>query len=69
MRSSHWHIDFTSGDIGLRFRQALPRKANRLMNSTRKALSEEGVLNCYCSLAQINAEKIYPAFREALSRH
>jgi hypothetical protein len=28
----------------------------------KKALKEEGVLNCYCSLAQINAEKIYPSF-------
>jgi iron(III) transport system substrate-binding protein len=30
----------------------------------KKALKEEGVLNCYCSLAQINAEKIYPAFEK-----
>ena len=30
----------------------------------KKALSEEGVLNCYCSLAQINAEKIYPLFEK-----
>ena len=30
----------------------------------KKALSEEGVLNCYCSLAQINAEKIYPVFEK-----
>jgi len=28
----------------------------------KKALKEDGVLNCYCSLAQINAEKIYPVF-------
>ena len=30
----------------------------------KKALKEEGVLNCYCSLAQINAEKIYPVFEK-----
>src|SRR5215471_2579803 len=30
----------------------------------KRALKEEGVLNCYCSLAQINAEKIYPVFEK-----
>lgn len=30
----------------------------------KKALKEEGVLNCYCSLAQVNAEKIYPVFEK-----
>jgi ABC-type Fe3+ transport system, periplasmic component len=30
----------------------------------KKALKEEGVVNCYCSLAQINAEKIYPVFEK-----
>ena len=30
----------------------------------KKALKEAGVLNCYCSLAQINAEKIYPVFEK-----
>src|SRR2546426_10730360 len=30
----------------------------------KKALKEKGVLNCYCSLAQINAVKIYPAFEK-----
>src|SRR5919197_5207968 len=30
----------------------------------KKARKEEGVLNCYCSLAQINAEKIYPVFEK-----
>ena len=29
-----------------------------------KALKEEGVLNCYCSLAQINANIIYPEFEK-----
>ena len=30
----------------------------------KKALKESGVLNCYCSLAQINAEIIYPLFEK-----
>src|SRR4029453_6129952 len=30
----------------------------------KKALKEEGVLNCYCSLAQFNAEIIYPLFEK-----
>ena len=30
----------------------------------KKALKEGGTLNCYCSLAQINAEKIYPVFEK-----
>jgi iron(III) transport system substrate-binding protein len=30
----------------------------------KKALQEEGVLNCYCSLAQVNAQKIFPEFEK-----
>ena len=30
----------------------------------KKARKEEGVLNCYCTLAQINAEIIYPLFEK-----
>lgn len=30
----------------------------------KKAVKEGGTLNCYCSLAQINAAKIYPAFEK-----
>jgi iron(III) transport system substrate-binding protein len=30
----------------------------------KKALKEEGVVNCYCSLAQINAQKIFPEFEK-----
>jgi ABC-type Fe3+ transport system substrate-binding protein len=30
----------------------------------KKALKEGGVLNCYCTLAQINAAKIFPAFEK-----
>jgi iron(III) transport system substrate-binding protein len=30
----------------------------------KKALKEGGTLNCYCTLAQVNAEKIYPVFEK-----
>jgi iron(III) transport system substrate-binding protein len=30
----------------------------------KKAVKEGGVLNCYCSLAQINAGKVYPVFEK-----
>ncbi|HSK28531.1 MAG TPA: hypothetical protein VLA17_01080, partial [Candidatus Limnocylindria bacterium] len=30
----------------------------------KKALKEGGVLNCYCTLAQINAARIYPLFEK-----
>ncbi|HXT55390.1 MAG TPA: hypothetical protein VN826_12870, partial [Candidatus Eisenbacteria bacterium] len=30
----------------------------------KRAQKEGGTLNCYCSLAQINAEKIYPVFEK-----
>jgi len=30
----------------------------------RKALKEDGVVNCYCSLAQINAQIIFPIFEK-----
>jgi iron(III) transport system substrate-binding protein len=30
----------------------------------KQALKEEGVLNCYCSIAQVNAVKIFPAFEK-----
>ena len=39
-------------------------RAETLDELYKKALKEEGVLNCYCSLAQINAEKIYPVFEK-----
>src|SRR5688500_7998000 len=30
----------------------------------KKALKDDGVVNCYCSLAQINAQKIFPIFEQ-----
>ena len=43
---------------------ALAAQSDSIDELYKKALSEEGVLNCYCSLAQINAEKIYPLFEK-----
>ncbi len=43
---------------------ALPVWSETLDELHKKALKEDGVLNCYCSLAQINAEKIYPVFEK-----
>jgi len=39
-------------------------RAETLDELYNKALKEGGVVNCYCSLAQINAEKIYPVFEK-----
>ena len=41
-----------------------PVHAQSLDELYKSALKEEGVLNCYCTLAQINAEKIYPVFEK-----
>ncbi|HWP57982.1 MAG TPA: ABC transporter substrate-binding protein [Candidatus Acidoferrales bacterium] len=30
----------------------------------KQALKEDGVLNCYCSIAQVNAQKIFPVFEK-----
>jgi iron(III) transport system substrate-binding protein len=43
---------------------AHPVASETIDETYKKALKEEGVLNCYCSLAQINAEKIYPVFEK-----
>ena len=42
-----------------------PAAANESIDEVyKKALKEEKVLNCYCSLAQINAQKIFPMFEK-----
>jgi iron(III) transport system substrate-binding protein len=42
-----------------------PAAANESIDEVyKKALKEESVLNCYCSLAQINAQKIFPEFEK-----
>jgi iron(III) transport system substrate-binding protein len=43
---------------------AAAAQTETVLDVYKKALKEEGVLNCYCSLAQINAEKIYPVFEK-----
>src|ERR671925_174728 len=50
--------------IALTFPALAPGQTESLDELYKKALKEEGVLNCYCSLAQINAEKIYPLFEK-----
>src|SRR4029078_12135209 len=39
-------------------------RAETIDEGYQKAKKEEGVLNCYCARAQINAEKIYPVFEK-----
>jgi len=46
------------------FPSALKAQTETIDELYKKALKEEGVLNCYCTLAQINAEKIYPVFEK-----
>lgn len=48
----------------LLFGAAQRARGETLDDLYKKAQKEEGVLNCYCSLAQINAEKIYPVFEK-----
>jgi iron(III) transport system substrate-binding protein len=50
--------------LGILFFFASPGASETVDEVYKKALKEEGVLNCYCSLAQVNAEKIYPAFEK-----
>jgi iron(III) transport system substrate-binding protein len=58
----------TIGLIALISALAIPLQAlaqtETLDDVYKRAVKEEGVLNCYCSLAQINAEKIYPVFEK-----
>jgi len=45
--------------------KAMPAETVESMDELyKKAQAEGGVLNCYCSLAQVNAEKIYPVFEK-----
>src|SRR5437867_10199665 len=50
--------------LSLRISLAASAQTESLDELYKKAVKEEGVLNCYCSLAQINAEKIYPVFEK-----
>jgi len=50
---------------GVLFSSGLPSaRAETIDEVYKKAVKEGGVLNCYCSLAQINAEKIFPMFEK-----
>jgi ABC-type Fe3+ transport system substrate-binding protein len=46
------------------FGMARSTRAETIDELYQKAKKEGGPLNCYCSLAQINAEKIYPVFEK-----
>jgi len=50
--------------VGLVIPVAAQAQTETIDEVYKKALKEEGVLNCYCTLAQINAEKIYPVFEK-----
>ncbi len=50
--------------IGFSTPVAAQAQAETIDDVYKKALKEDGVLNCYCTLAQINAEKIYPVFEK-----
>ena len=53
-----------AGVLGLALPASQAAQTETILEVYKKALKEEGVLNCYCSLAQINAEKIYPVFEK-----
>ncbi|HXG52243.1 MAG TPA: ABC transporter substrate-binding protein [candidate division Zixibacteria bacterium] len=55
---------FLFATLGVRAALAASAPAETIDELYKKALKEGGVLNCYCSLAQINAEKIYPVFEK-----
>jgi iron(III) transport system substrate-binding protein len=57
-----WIFLFATVTVAAPFAQAA--QTETVLDVYKKALKEEGVLNCYCSLAQINAEKIYPVFEK-----
>jgi iron(III) transport system substrate-binding protein len=65
---NHWSLKSSAllgGFVSLfLFGTAQISRAETMDELYKKALKEEGVLNCYCSLAQINAEKIYPVFEK-----
>jgi iron(III) transport system substrate-binding protein len=50
--------------VGLVVPSAVTAQTETFPDLYKKALKEEGVLNCYCTLAQINAEKIFPIFEK-----
>src|SRR5215470_3858152 len=57
-------LGFLVALVGLMLPAVAAAQTETIDDLYKKALKEEGVLNCYCSLAQINAEKIYPIFEK-----
>ena len=57
-------LGFLTVFLGLTLPVIAAAQTESLDQLYKKALKEEGILNCYCSLAQINAEKIYPVFEK-----
>ena len=57
-------LAFLMAMIGMIVPSLVPAQTETIDELYKKALKEGGVLNCYCSLAQINAEKIYPVFEK-----
>ncbi|HEU4342051.1 MAG TPA: extracellular solute-binding protein [Candidatus Binatia bacterium] len=55
---------FLTALVGLTLPAFVAAQTETIDQIYKQALKEEGVLNCYCSLAQINAEKIYPVFEK-----
>src|SRR4249920_3843523 len=57
-------LGFLAAFLGLMLPVVAAAQTETIDEVYKKALKEEGVLNCYCSLAQINAEIIYPLFEK-----
>src|SRR5262245_51246634 len=57
-------LGFLAALLGLMLPAVAAAQTETMDELYKKALKEEGVLNCYCSLAQINAEIIYPLFEK-----
>ena len=65
MRSKNLHYFLLSGAMMLLvFLLPARARSETIDELYKKAQKEAGVLNCYCSLAQINAAKIYPVFEK-----
>ena len=64
MKTKHTAIGLIAAVLALDAPWSVSAQSETIDELYKKALKEDGVLNCYCSLAQINAEKIYPVFEK-----
>jgi iron(III) transport system substrate-binding protein len=66
MNAKHSYCGFLSSGLFLLVVFLLPASARSetIDDVYKKALKEGGTLNCYCTLAVVNAEKIWPAFEK-----